>query len=441
MEKLNLVPILKNCPNGMELNCTMFDDVRFDYIDEEDSNYPIKCFIETKNGNNVVWFTKYGEYCTGNNSKCVIFPKGKTSWEGFQIPFKAGDIVYNTVNHTIGILMDDKYRTLYKICDIHKGTFRYDEERPIFIEQQDYRFATPEEQQIFFDAIKDNGYKWNAETKSMEKLIEPKFRAGDKVRSKLKPDYIYTIHSLTWDDDNQLAYNFLPNNDKHLRLVKLNTQDNYEIVERYPHPNSEKIQKTTFTITKIENPKADWKRVLKAARKTVGKKDIDKEPSDEFKRQMLLAEHSPIRLLEYDIDIDDVAQWITVHYVRHHVGIEKFIHTQRTDRNPLLKGLNRDELPQGMLTNMMLSCNAQSMINISRKRLCTKASEETREVWKAVLAYLKELDPILVEKCVPECLYRGFCPEKKCCGFVNTTEYLDKLNTYRRKHNDAPKQD
>lgn len=64
---------------------------------------------------------------------------------------------------------------------------------------------------------------------------------------------------------------------------------------------------------KIENPKANWQRVLKASRKTVGKQSIDKEPSNQFKRQMLLAEHSPIRLLEYDIDIDDVQQWVTAH--------------------------------------------------------------------------------------------------------------------------------
>lgn len=185
-------------------------------------------------------------------------------------------------------------------------------------------------------------------------------------------------------------------------------------------------------VNKIECPKADWKRVLKAARYTVGKQDFDKEPSDEFKRQMLLSEHSPIRLLEYDIDINEVHQWVCCHYTRHHVGIEKFVRTLRTDRNPLLKGLDRNSLPQGMLTNMMLSCNAQSMINISRKRLCNKASKETREVWRAVLAYLENVDPILVEKCVPECCYRGFCPEKDCCGYCKTKEYQQQLERYRK---------
>jgi hypothetical protein len=35
------------------------------------------------------------------------------------------------------------------------------------------RFATEEEKQKLFDAIKENGYKWNAKTKTLEKLPEP----------------------------------------------------------------------------------------------------------------------------------------------------------------------------------------------------------------------------------------------------------------------------
>lgn len=26
----------------------------------------------------------------------------------------------------------------------------------------------------------------------------------------------------------------------------------------------------------------------------------------------------------------------------------------------------------------------------------------------------------MTEKMVPECVYRGFCPERGCCGYVNT---------------------
>lgn len=199
-------------------------------------------------------------------------------------------------------------------------------------------------------------------------------------------------------------------------------------------------------MTQVKNiicPKADWKRVLRATRLTVGKDDIDKEPSNTFKRQLLLSEHSPIRLLEYDVTIEDIQQWITTHFVRHHVGIEKFVKSQRTDRNASIKHLankmfsmlsevdgihdfvslkcDRDALPQGALNDFMISVNGQSFINISRKRLCLGCpSPETRNVWCMVMQYLEEIDPILVEKCVPECIYRGFCPERTSCGYINS---------------------
>jgi hypothetical protein len=175
-----------------------------------------------------------------------------------------------------------------------------------------------------------------------------------------------------------------------------------------------------------------WKRVLNAARLTAGKKPLDKEPSNKWKRKMLLAEHSPIRLVEYDGIWDFIKMWVTTHLVRHHVGVEKFVSTQRTDRNPELMDLDRDEIPQGLENTMMISANAQGLINMSRKRLCSCASTETRQAWKALLEEIKKVDPILVEKCVPECIYRGFCPEfDKCCGYVNTEKYKEELIKYR----------
>ena len=173
-----------------------------------------------------------------------------------------------------------------------------------------------------------------------------------------------------------------------------------------------------------------WNRVLNAARRTVGKKPLDKEPSDTWKAKMLLAEHSPIRLLEYDFSWEDIKQWVTVHLVRHHEGCEKFVHTQREDRRDL--GIPRDELPQGSLNGMDMTCNAQALINISRKRLCACASKDTREAWKQVKAEIEKVDPVLASKMVPECLYRGFCPEyDKCCGYDKTPQFQVALAKYR----------
>lgn len=184
-------------------------------------------------------------------------------------------------------------------------------------------------------------------------------------------------------------------------------------------------------IKRFDNPTANWIRVVNAARRTVGKEPINKEPSDKFKKKVLLAEHSPIRLLEYDWTWEDIKQWVTVHLVRHHEGCEKFVHSQREDRREL--SIPRDQLPQGSLNDMDMTCNAQAFINISRKRLCSCASRETREAWKLVIERLKEEDPMLASVCVPECIYRGFCPEiDRCCGYVNTEDYKKRLQEYRK---------
>ena len=172
-----------------------------------------------------------------------------------------------------------------------------------------------------------------------------------------------------------------------------------------------------------------WKRALNAARRTVGKKPLDKEPSDSWKAKMLLAEHSPIRLVEYDITFQDIKQWVTVHLVRHWLGFIPFVHSQREDRRKL--DVPRDELPQGALNDMDFSVNAQAMINISRKRLCNKASPDTRDAWQKVVKAVGEIDPIMAEKCVPNCVFRGFCPEMESCGYVNTQAYQDALKKYR----------
>lgn len=206
-------------------------------------------------------------------------------------------------------------------------------------------------------------------------------------------------------------------------------------------------------VTRFECPKANWIRVVNAARRTWGKKPIDHEPSNKFKRKILLAEHSPIRLLEYDFTIENLRQWVTVHLVRHHEGCEKFVHTQRQDINSdveiITKRLieilqqedllrvgwrERDYMFQGEGNDMDMTCNAQAFINISRRRLCIGcASLETRMAWQVVINALYEVDPILAEKCVPECIYRGFCPEDdRCCGWVNSESYKKRLEEYRK---------
>ena len=193
MEKINIAELLKDCPKGMELDCTMYENVYFDKIyNEEDCLYPIGCYIIGDNNRNSVNFTKYGEFNYHSNAKCIIFPKGKTTWEGFVPPckFKDGDIVSTEDGTWIGITTGGKRgEFIPTYCVINSD----DELNIYFYEKEEWAFdrlATEEEKAKLFQAIKDGGYKWNEETKTLEKLVEPKFKVGDKIE---KLGYRFTI--------------------------------------------------------------------------------------------------------------------------------------------------------------------------------------------------------------------------------------------------------
>ena len=187
-EKLNLVEILKDCPKGMELDCTMFDNVTFAGV-VENRVFPIRIIV---GGGTTMVLTKYGQYTDDDFAKCVIFPKGETTWEGFVPPhkFKDGDILsYQNArlsNRTIYIYRYHKrFNTSYYV------SLSFDPKASLIICNKGdlalcaydltVRFATEEEKQKLFKAIKDNGYEWNAETKTLKKLVKPKFKVGDKL--------------------------------------------------------------------------------------------------------------------------------------------------------------------------------------------------------------------------------------------------------------------
>ena len=118
----------------------------------------------------------------------------------------------------------------------------------------------------------------------------------------------------------------------------------------------------------------------------------------------------------------------SVHMVRHKIGIEHWVSTQRSDRT----GINRDDLLQGALVNHACEADAQALINISRKRLCSCASPETRKAWQLVKEEVAKTEPELASCMVKECIYRGFCPEMFSCGYDKTKDFQDKLKVYRQ---------
>lgn len=172
-----------------------------------------------------------------------------------------------------------------------------------------------------------------------------------------------------------------------------------------------------------------WSDVKEAARTTISKDGSGKYPTDKWKKTILLCEHSPIRKIKLGWKWKNLKSWISVHFVRHKFGIEHWVSTQRDDRT----GVDRDNSPQSTLVSHECEANAQALITISRKRLCRQAHPETRKAWIEVKDEVEKVDPILASVMVPECIYRGFCPEFKSCGYCETDEYVNELLKYRDK--------
>lgn len=173
-----------------------------------------------------------------------------------------------------------------------------------------------------------------------------------------------------------------------------------------------------------------WTDVLNAARFTQRLPLKSGEPSVKWKKKIIKAEHSPLRCLMFNIDLYDIPRYVSDHLVRH-VHAQPFVSTGRSD--VLKENPPRDEQKMTDLYNTRLFLNAQEIINISKVRLCNKAEFKTRNIWRQVVEELRKIEPELANACVPNCFYRGFCPEFKSCGLVDTETFhlalIDHINS------------
>ena len=204
-ENLNLVEILKDCPRGTKLYSTIFGEAIFDNV-AIGKTHPI--VIRLKDGSRKS-FSAEGKLYIMYDGECTLFPsKNQRDWskfnpkkEGFITPceFKDGDIVATNSGLQVFILQRPKSNKEgyfyigydFGLNDIfHAGECKFN------------RLSTEEEKQKLFDAIKKRGYKWNAETKTLEKFVEPRFNVGDWVvfiksksvyRVEKKENYEYTL--------------------------------------------------------------------------------------------------------------------------------------------------------------------------------------------------------------------------------------------------------
>lgn len=187
----------------------------------------------------------------------------------------------------------------------------------------------------------------------------------------------------------------------------------------------------------------NWPKIKSACMTTISKQAGDKEPSQEWKRKLLICQHSPIRRGSISWKWEEIPYAISTHFARHHEGCEKWVGTSREDRT----GVNREERSQMAPVSMEMEANIQALINISERRLCTCADPTTRKYWKAVLEVIREYDEDIYWACVPQCVRLGGCPELfSSCGFyekfmegatpeeqMSLVKRYDRYNKFRNK--------
>ena len=160
---------------------------------------------------------------------------------------------------------------------------------------------------------------------------------------------------------------------------------------------------------------------VKSAAHTQGVEPEEIKMTPEKWLAWLHAEHSPIRVMQLRINMIDIPYYSAMHMVRHTQGVIPFVRSQRPEaRNSVL--YDRRKAPQDVPVSYRPIMNPQTLINVSRRRLCSRADETTRLIWeiaKAAIAtdpdlYIKQIAKVMV----PDCIYRGACHELQSCGHM-----------------------
>ena len=162
----------------------------------------------------------------------------------------------------------------------------------------------------------------------------------------------------------------------------------------------------------LRNPtNKDWIRCKELALNTIGKKYVSKEVTDEWKK-ILKAQHSPIRTLMFTIKLT-IPYFVSVHLVRHKIGIEHYVQFQRNDRQ---SNYDRELAPQNAMVSHIIDVNAEQLIFMSHRRLCGMADTTTRYVMTQICKEVEKVNHEFKGFLVPMCKYTHECPEFKSCG-------------------------
>jgi hypothetical protein len=186
--------------------------------------------------------------------------------------------------------------------------------------------------------------------------------------------------------------------------------------------------------TELLKIKGDWQEVVNDCRATVAKEELGREPSQKFKREILISEHDPIRDIEIKFRWRDIPYWVAMHW-KTHIWRSR-TNTQRNDRQ---ENYDRNKAPQDSPVDFIGDPNVQHLIDTLRKRLCYMASPETRKLAEDLKKTLREVEPEISDVLVPNCVYRCGCPEGCGCRWFDkmVAKYPDLASTDIQRRYDA----
>lgn len=186
---MNIAEILKYCPKGTKLYSLVDGEVTLKNISDIDE-YPIK--VVTDDGD-TKYYTKDGLFFTNRpGGECVLFPsKEQRNWEKFRLPVKKGDIMMTEDKRAFiadGKMDDSGYPCAYCGLNLYHNFTKGSETNGWT--SNFYIPASKEAKKELFDKIEEAGYKWNADTLELEKVVpkfKSKFKPFDKVLVRNNP--------------------------------------------------------------------------------------------------------------------------------------------------------------------------------------------------------------------------------------------------------------
>jgi len=167
----------------------------------------------------------------------------------------------------------------------------------------------------------------------------------------------------------------------------------------------------------------DWQLIADQAAFTQGMKSF--RITEDFLRDAIISRHSIIRAAFFRVTVYGLPYYAHVHFVRHSVGHNHFVRSQRPDSmNPV--EYDRREAPQKAPVDWSDILNMESLFTMMGLRLCKQADSVTRAIAQDIKwAFVSHRDPfmnLVGHYCLPQCEWRGGrCPETfKSCGMYPT---------------------